>query len=185
MVLGVFTNLCNCQTTHCRCDVQRGIAWQLSSNNMLHPTGAVNRQFRVSGSPSAPTGELFRSVMGGRELATDIEKFLYGNLATHGVTEFTLSQGVVRLRLAPWAGRIVHTIAVFRDARITSVEVYATDPGDLDPPWDIIGFDGEDLGESRWRFVLHCDAIEWCFESAWPEVVRADAEPGTGATRSR
>jgi len=46
MVLGVFTNLCNCQTTHCRCDVQRGIAWQLSSNNVLHPTGAASRIFR-------------------------------------------------------------------------------------------------------------------------------------------
>jgi hypothetical protein len=72
----------------------------------------------------------------------------------------------------------------FRDARVTSVEVYA-DPGDLDPPWDIIGFDAYDVGGGRWRFVLHCDAIEWCFESAWPVVERADAEPDTTADRPR
>jgi len=114
-------------------------------------------------------------------VATDIEKFLYGDLATHGVTEFSVSRGLIRLRLAPWAGRIVHTTAVFLDARITSAEVYATDPSDLNPPWDIIGFDAEDVGESRWRFVLHCDSIEWCFESSWPEIAREDAAPGVAA----
>lgn len=86
-------------------------------------------------------------------MATEIENFLYGNLATHGVTEFSVSPGVVRLRLAPWAGRIVHTTAVFLDARVTSAEVYA-DPGDLDPPWDIIGFDSEAVGGGRWAVAV-------------------------------
>jgi len=114
-------------------------------------------------------------------LATEIEKLLYGNLGTHGVTEFTVLPSVVRLRVAPWEGPPVHTAAVFREARITSVEAYPTDPGDLDPPWDVIGFDCYDLGSGRWRFVLHCNAIEWCFESAWPVVLREDAELSAAA----
>ena len=115
----------------------------------------------------------------GFAVATEIEKVLYGNLGVHGVTEFAVTAGVVRLRVAPWVGPPVHTAAVFRDARVTSVEAYPTNLGDLDPPWDVIGFDSDDLGGGRWRFVLHCDAIEWCFESAWPAVERADAAPGT------
>jgi len=114
---------------------------------------------------------------GGFAVATAIEKALYGNLGVHGVTDFAVSAGVVWLRVAPWVGPPVHTAAIFRDARVTSVEAYPTNPGDLDPPWDVIGFDSDDLGGGRWRFVLHCASIEWCFESAWPDVERADAEP--------
>jgi hypothetical protein len=114
---------------------------------------------------------------GRHRLATKIEKLLYGNFGTHGVTEFSVSSGVVRVRVAPWASPSVQTTAVFRGARLTSVDAYPTDAGDLDPPWDVIGFDSDELGGGRWRFVLHCDAIEWCFESAWPDVERQEAEP--------
>ena len=114
-------------------------------------------------------------------MATAIEKLLYGDCGIHEVTEFAVSPGVIRVCVAPRVGPRVRTTAVFRGARVTSVEVYPTDPGDLDPPWDVIGFDSDDLGGDRWRFVLHCDAIEWCFESAWPVVEREDAEPDAAA----
>lgn len=112
-------------------------------------------------------------------LATAIERLLYGDRVIHGVAEFTTSPGVVRLRLTPWEGPQIHTVVVFHRARLTSAEAYPANPGDLDLPWDIIGyiigFDRYGLGGGLWRFVLHCDAIEWCFESAWPVVGRADA----------
>lgn len=106
-------------------------------------------------------------------MATAIEQALYGRRGTHGVTEFTLTPGVVRLRLEPWEGQ-GYTDAVFGAARLTSVECYPDDHDTLDPPWDVIGFDSYDLGDGRWRFVLHCAAIEWCFESSWPVVSLTD-----------
>jgi hypothetical protein len=106
-------------------------------------------------------------------LATEIEQLLYGRRGTHGVTEFTVSPGTLRLRLTPWEGP-GYTDAVFGEARLTSVECYPLNHSDLDPPWDVIGFDSYDLGNGRWRFVLHCDAIEWCFESFWPVVTLID-----------
>ena len=103
-----------------------------------------------------------------------IEQLLYGGRGTHGVSEFTVSPGVVRLRLAPGEGP-GHTVAVFGEARLTSVEAYPRAPEDLDLPWDVVGIDCYDLGGGRWRFVLHCGAVEWCFESAWPVVSQAEA----------
>jgi hypothetical protein len=105
-------------------------------------------------------------------LATAIEQLLYGGRGIHGVTEFTASPGGVRLRLVPWEGPRVETVAVFGEARLTSVETYPDSPDDLDLPWDVIGFDCEELGDGRWRFILHCDAIEFGFDSTWPAVSR-------------
>ena len=110
-------------------------------------------------------------------MATAIEKFLYEDRAVHGVVAFTVSPGTVRLHLAPWAGSQVHTHAVFGEARLTSVEAYPDDHRPLDPPWDVIGFDCYDVGGGRWRFVLHCDVIEWCFEATWPVVSREERPP--------
>ncbi len=103
-------------------------------------------------------------------MVTAIERLLYGDLGIHGVSEFALSPGVVRLRLAPWEGPSVSTVATFHDARLVSVDAYADGPEDLELPWDVIGFDCYELGGGRWRFVLHSDVMEWCFESAWPVV---------------
>ncbi|WP_162671887.1 hypothetical protein [Gemmata massiliana] len=108
-------------------------------------------------------------------MATTIETFLYENRAVHGVVEFTVSPGIVRLHLVPWAGPQVHTYAVFGDARLTYVESYPDEQKPLDPPWDVIGFDCDDLGGGRWGFCLHCDVIEWGFEATWPVVSRAGA----------
>jgi hypothetical protein len=106
-----------------------------------------------------------------------IEQALYGNRGTHGIFEFTLAPGYIRLRAAPWEEPKVWVLAVFADARLAYVEEYADDGEDLDLPWDIIGFDSYELPAGCWKFVLHCSAIEWCFESAWPDIERRPAEP--------
>lgn len=114
-------------------------------------------------------------------MATAIERTLYGEMGTHGVAEFAASPGVVRLRVAPWEGPRVETVAVFGEARLTSVETDPDIPDGVDLPWDIIGFDCEELGDGRWRFGLHCDAIEFGFESTWPMVARDEPRPEDAA----
>jgi hypothetical protein len=44
---------------------------------------------------------------------------------------------------------------------------------DLEMPWDIIAFDSDHQLNGRWKFVLHCAAVEWCFESDWPFIEHA------------
>ena len=82
---------------------------------------------------------------------------------------------VVRIHFAPWVEPRVVTRASFGEARLTSVEASPDDVDDLSLPWDVIGFDCYELGVGRWRFVLHCASIEWCFESAWPVIERTGA----------
>ncbi len=114
-------------------------------------------------------------------MSTAIERFLYGDLGIHGIIGFTAEPGLVRINLTPWEGPKVHTVAVFREAQISSVEAYPDVSGDLEWPWDVIGFDCYGLGDGRWRFVLHCDAIEWCFELAWPTIERSGASRSIAA----
>ena len=133
--------------------------------------------------PSSRTGRLSSTdgssgIQRGCPLATAIALFLYEGRGVHGVSEFTASPGVVRLKLTPWEGPQVHTCAVFGEDRLISLDAYPDDRCTLDLPWDVIGFDSDDLGGGRWRFVLHWDAIEWCFESAWPVISRAASERG-------
>lgn len=40
-------------------------------------------------------------------------------------------------------------------------------------PWDIIGFDCYAIDSVKWRFVLHCDSIEICFESKWTKLIHS------------
>lgn len=105
--------------------------------------------------------------------ASAIETALYGNRGTHGVVEFALALESVRLRLAPWAEPSAWVLAAFSNAKLVSLETY-TDTGDeLGLPWDVLGFDSYEQGEGRWRFVLHCDEVEWCFESDWPSIEKS------------
>ena len=105
-------------------------------------------------------------------LSTPIEHTFYGQLGTQGVTNFTVTQGVICLRLVPWEGPQVLTTATFNEAQLIAVDDYSDDIDDLNLPWDVIAFDCQELDGGRWQFVLHCSAIEWCFESAWPVVER-------------
>lgn len=105
-------------------------------------------------------------------MSTSIEQTLFGGRGIHGVSEFTVSPDVVRLCFSPWEGPQIQTIALFSEARLKTMEIYPDDPSDLELPWDIYGFDGYELGNGRWRFVVHCNAIEFTFESAWPVISR-------------
>jgi hypothetical protein len=106
-------------------------------------------------------------------MASEIEKALYGNGGTHGVVEFHLMPSVIVLRVAPWeplkdSADVV--LATFQNVRVIAVAAQA-DPSDVDDlqmPWDIIAFDSDRQLNGRWKFVLHCAAVEWCFESDWP-----------------
>jgi hypothetical protein len=111
-------------------------------------------------------------------LATAIERALYGERGTHGVFEFNLAPGCIRLRVAPWADPSASVEAVFTNARFSSLDQYADTGEALDLPWDILGFDSYEQPAGRWRFVLHCHAVEWCFESDWPGIESTHAKPG-------
>lgn len=101
-----------------------------------------------------------------------IEKALYGPYGTHGVFEFILAPGTIQLAIAPWEYEDKVTRVLFRDVQLETLDEYAK-PDSLDLPWDIIGFDCYEKSNNRWRFVLHCNVIEWCFVSCWPVI-----EPG-------
>ena len=101
-------------------------------------------------------------------MATAIETSLYGSDGTHGVVEISLSADELIVSVAPWKNLSVVKVADFTELKITSIEVYADNPDDLNLPWDIIGFDCYPLSEPRWKFVLHCAGIEFVFESRWP-----------------
>jgi hypothetical protein len=113
-------------------------------------------------------------------LLSSIERALYGNRGTYGVIEFGLTPGRVRLRVAPWEDPTESVQAVFNNAKFSSLDNYADKGADLDLPWDIIGFDSYEQPNGRWRFVLHCDAVEWCFESEWPVIESKPVEPRVG-----
>jgi hypothetical protein len=104
---------------------------------------------------------------------TDLERFLFGGHGAHGIIEFTLVQGCVRLRLAPWEGLRLITEATFESAKVLSLSQFdEPDEEDLNLPWDIIGFDSYELPDECWKFVLVCGALEWCWESKWPKLKR-------------
>lgn len=103
-------------------------------------------------------------------MTTPIEDLLFVGRGAHAVVRFTQDRRSIRLRISPWDEMETSTEAVFDLARVTSIEVYADDSDSLNLPWDIIGMDCYKLDQERWRFVLHCGGIEYCFESRWPTV---------------
>jgi hypothetical protein len=105
-------------------------------------------------------------------VTTPIEDLLFAGRGVHAVVQFTQDQRSIRLRICPWDEREASTEAVFDLARVTSIEVYADNADSLNLPWDIIGMDCYKLDQERWRFVLHCGGIEYCFESGWPTVTK-------------
>ena len=53
---------------------------------------------------------------------------------------------------------------------MVSVDDSYSEPDEMEKPWDIIGFDCDQLRNERWRFCLHTDCIEYVFDSTWPEI---------------
>jgi hypothetical protein len=112
------------------------------------------------------------------EMASEIEKALYGNSGTNGVVEFHLMPSAIVLRIAPWEplkDSADSVLATFQNVRVIAVEAHADprDVNDLQMPWDIIAFDCDRQLSGRWAFVLHCAAVEWCFEADWPLIEKS------------
>ncbi len=103
---------------------------------------------------------------------TVIEGALFHDLSAHWVVSFALSAEELRLTLHPCLREDVLTEAVFPNPQNVSQDDSYSDGNDRDFPWDIIGFDSEPLADGRWRFCLHTDAVEYVFESEWPEIVK-------------
>lgn len=101
-------------------------------------------------------------------MLTSIESLLFASHNVHAVIHFAQDQHSIRVGVAPWDDLDNSKEAVFGLAKITSLEVYADDVDDLNMPWDIIGLDCYELINGRWRFVIHCQEVEYCFESEWP-----------------
>lgn len=104
-------------------------------------------------------------------MLSKIEEFMFqGRNFTHAVVEFALTQDKLLLTVAPWYDLNSTISAEFCDYKITYLSV-ATDPDeytDLNLPLDIIGFDSYELELNCWKFVLHCNDIEYIFESSFP-----------------
>jgi hypothetical protein len=105
------------------------------------------------------------------EMTTEIENYLFRRNGIHAVVEITLADKRLVVSVAPWDQLAAAVTAEFTKVTITSVDVYADGPDDLNLPWDIIGFDSHLLAQHRWRFVLHCAGLEYCFEATWPRLL--------------
>lgn len=105
-------------------------------------------------------------------MLTKIEQLMFrGRNVTHAVVGWALTPDKLLLTVAPWEDLGSPLCAEFPEFKITSLELYPDEPDDLNLPWDIIGFDSYTLASERWKFVLHCDSVEYCFESKWPVLV--------------
>ena len=102
---------------------------------------------------------------------TPIEQALFRNGAAHWITAFELAGEALEITLHPCNRAELQTRARFGGVKILSIDDSYAD-ADAGLPWDIIGFDCEPLGGNRWRYCLHTDAVEYCFEGSWPAVER-------------
>jgi hypothetical protein len=126
---------------------------------------------------------------GGVRVASEIERFLYGDAADvvsaggqvgdYFVAELRLAEKSVSLRLAserkPYSFRWI----VFRDASLTWFSQTAAEEDDLRLPWDIVGFHSWEQAGGLWQFNLNGWHSRWSWVSRWPEV--KDAEPSNDA----
>ena len=104
---------------------------------------------------------------------TPIEKTLFFNGTAHWVLVFLARDQRITVTLHPWDRPDLLTHATFEHSKMLSIDDTYADNGDFSLPWDIIGFDSEPVSANRWRYCLHTDKIEYCFEANWPAVRRA------------
>ena len=107
------------------------------------------------------------------ESMTAIEQALYSNGTAHWVVAFELRDNTVTVTSHPCDRPELLTLLTFDQAMMLSIDDSYADDGDQSFPWDIIGFDSEPVSSERWRYCLHTDKIEYCFEAEWPAVRRA------------
>ncbi len=118
-------------------------------------------------------------------MSTPIEDFLYQHQWAHFVFEFTLGWKRLVLKLVTQqqieqeCAMLTPVVAEFDDVTMTGADFSYCTAGDLNLPWDIIGFDCKSNLGDRWEFVLHTCGGEYCFEASWPRLV------GDGSTMER
>jgi hypothetical protein len=103
---------------------------------------------------------------------TPIEQALFLDSGAHWVSAFDLSPKALVLTLYPSQRPEISVQARFGRLRVVSTDdSYSNDEREL--PWDIIGFDSEQLPDGDWRFCLHTNCNEYVFDSLWPEITKA------------
>lgn len=112
---------------------------------------------------------------------TRIEKALFLDGSAHRVSSFQLSPEALVLTLHSWKHPEIFALARFERPRLVSADDRHSN-GQRELPWDVIGFDSEQLPSGDWRFCLHTDCIEYVYDSPWPAVTKM-AEPSSGANR--
>lgn len=103
-------------------------------------------------------------------MASEIERFLFGDRGVHAVTSFSLSVGRVVVAVAPWVDLACITEVVFDRATLLSVWADSAEPSEkFALPWDIIAFDSAKQADSQWEFVLCCGSVELIFLANFPQ----------------
>ncbi|WP_163934926.1 hypothetical protein [Paraferrimonas sp. SM1919] len=103
-------------------------------------------------------------------MATEIELELLRSCGTHGVKSISFDESGIKLTIAPWSDLTNQLTAVFKGAKLTSIDAENDEPEDLELPWDIIAIDCENLSGNMWLFCLRCTHIEYVFKSHWPTI---------------
>jgi hypothetical protein len=111
-------------------------------------------------------------------MASAIERCLYGSRGTHAVVWFALAPSRVVIAVAPWDELGSVTEATFEAAELRSVwAAEDAGPEDIALPWDIIGFDSNEVGDDQWEFVVCCGVVEYAWRSEWPRLTPRYDEP--------
>ncbi len=101
---------------------------------------------------------------------TTIEQALFRNSTAHCISAIDIANDVIAITLHPWERPELTSRARFEGVKILSVDNSYADTDAMELPWDIIGFDSDKLSDDMWRYCLHTDAVEYCFESKWPAI---------------
>lgn len=117
-------------------------------------------------------------------MASEIEVALYGEdwasrvssageVGEHCVLAFSLAEGWLRMRVAPWDWRFSRWAeATFEKVALQHFGETAGEPDDLKLPWGIVGFHSQKLEAGTWQFTLHCHCSRWIWHADWPTIER-------------
>jgi hypothetical protein len=113
-------------------------------------------------------------------LASAIEGFLYGDAAElvsasgqvgdYFVVELRLAEKLLSLRLASERTPYSYRWAIFREVSLLWFNQTAAEEGDLNLPWDIVGFHCLERENDLWQFNLNGWHTRWSWTSHWPVI---------------
>lgn len=103
---------------------------------------------------------------------TAIERTLFLDEIAHWVEAFDWLPDALVIQLHPCMLPEALVLARFPLPQLVSVDCSHADNELKEFPWEIIGFDSEQVADGRWEFCLFTDQVEYVFVSGWPVVVR-------------